>query len=135
MSELESATAVITTSPKITVPSATIGSVRTGDRDSSQLVSVESSEAARAHPVSKQKIDEAIADFEAVIEKTGLDLAFEVDDDLQRVVVSLSDQGSGEIVRQFPPEEFISVAKFIASHSDPGPNKDDLVGLLFDQRA
>ena len=41
--------------------------------------------------------------------------------------------GSDEIIRQFPPEEFITVAKFIAAQTPEMIDEDYLKGILFDQ--
>ena len=41
--------------------------------------------------------------------------------------------GSDEIIRQFPPEEFLTVAKFIASKDLSEIVEDFLKGVLFDQ--
>ena len=60
-------------------------------------------------------------------------LSFRVEEDLSRMVVAVRAVGSDEIIRQFPPEEFITVAKFIASQ-DPGMvDEDFLKGVLFNQ--
>ena len=38
-------------------------------------------------------------------------LSFSVEEDLNRMVVAVRAVGSDEIVRQFPPEEFLTVAE------------------------
>lgn len=59
-------------------------------------------------------------------------LNFSVDSDLSRVVVSVRMVGSDEIIRQFPPEEFLTVAKFIAAQDVNSLDQDFLKGILFD---
>jgi uncharacterized FlaG/YvyC family protein len=49
------------------------------------------------------------------------------------MVVAVRAVGSDEIIRQFPPEEFITVAKFIASQAPGMVDEDFLKGVLFDQ--
>jgi uncharacterized FlaG/YvyC family protein len=60
-------------------------------------------------------------------------LSFSVEDDLSRMVVAVRAVGSDEIIRQFPPEEFITVAKFIAAQNPDAMSDDFLKGILFDQ--
>ena len=61
-------------------------------------------------------------------------LSFSVDQDLSRMVVAVRAVGSDEIIRQFPPEEFMTVAKFIAAQDPDSLDEDFLKGILFDQR-
>ena len=88
-----------------------------------------------------QPVDVSAADVEAaarsveqvVKSATDISLSFSMEEDLSRLVVAVRAVGSDKIIRQFPPEEFITVAKFIASQ-DPGMvNEDFLKGVLFDQ--
>ena len=60
-------------------------------------------------------------------------LSFSVEDDLSRMVVAVRAVGSDEIIRQFPPEEFLTVAKFIAAQNVDQLDEDFLKGILFDQ--
>lgn len=62
-------------------------------------------------------------------------LKFSVEEDLSRMVVAVREVGSDEIVQQFPPEEFISVAKYIAAQNPDVLDEDFLKGVLFDQRS
>jgi len=60
-------------------------------------------------------------------------LSFRIEEDLSRMVVAVRAVGSDEIIRQFPPEEFITVAKFIAAQNPEMIDEDYLKGILFDQ--
>ena len=51
-------------------------------------------------------------------------LAFVVDEGSDRLVVKVTAVGSEEIVRQFPPEEFLTVAKFIANQQKDTLSED-----------
>lgn len=62
-------------------------------------------------------------------------LKFSVEEDLSRMVVTVREVGSDEVVQQFPPEEFISVAKYIAAQNPDVLDEDFLKGVLFDQRS
>jgi uncharacterized FlaG/YvyC family protein len=89
----------------------------------------------RADELSKDSLEKSAKTVENVVNAVTQDtsLSFRVEEDLSRMVVAVRAVGSDEIIRQFPPEEFITVAKFIASQ-DPGMvNEDFLKGVLFDQ--
>ena len=60
-------------------------------------------------------------------------LSFSIEEDLSRMVVAVRAVGSDEIIRQFPPEEFLTVAKFIAAQNPDEMDEDFLKGILFDQ--
>jgi uncharacterized FlaG/YvyC family protein len=60
-------------------------------------------------------------------------LSFRIEEDLSRMVVAVRAVGSDEIIRQFPPEEFITVAKHIAAQNPDLMDEDYLKGILFDQ--
>lgn len=84
---------------------------------------------------SKDGLEKSAKAVENVVNAVTQDtsLSFRVEEDLSRMVVAVRAVGSDEIIRQFPPEEFITVAKFIASQ-DPGMvDEDFLKGVLFDQ--
>jgi uncharacterized FlaG/YvyC family protein len=85
--------------------------------------------------VSRKDIEIAAADVERVVNEATKDtnLSFRIEEDLSRMVVSVRAVGSDEIIRQFPPEEFITVAKFIASQTPDMVDEDFLKGVLFDQ--
>ncbi|MDA8738891.1 flagellar protein FlaG [Luminiphilus sp.] len=89
----------------------------------------------RSDEVSKEGLEKSAETVEKVVNAVTQDtsLSFRVEEDLSRMVVAVRAVGSDEIIRQFPPEEFITVAKFIASQ-DPGMvDEDFLKGVLFDQ--
>ncbi|MDB3934198.1 flagellar protein FlaG [Luminiphilus sp.] len=89
----------------------------------------------RSDETSKVELEKSSEALEKVVNAVTRDtsLSFRVEEDLSRMVVAVRAIGSDEIIRQFPPEEFITVAKFIASQ-DPGMvDEDFLKGVLFDQ--
>jgi uncharacterized FlaG/YvyC family protein len=85
--------------------------------------------------VSQREVETAAIDVERVVNQVAKDtnLSFRVEEDLSRMVVAVRAVGSDEIIRQFPPEEFITVAKFIASQTPDMVDEDFLKGVLFDQ--
>ena len=89
----------------------------------------------RPDELSKDGLEKSAKTVEKVVNAVTQDtsLSFSVEEELSRMVVAVRAVGSDEIIRQFPPEEFITVAKFIASQ-DPGMvDEDFLKGVLFDQ--
>lgn len=88
----------------------------------------------RAIKVQEQDAVKAAADVEALVNAVSdTALSFSVDTELSRMVVAVRAVGSDEIIRQFPPEEFITVAKVIAAQNPDVLDEDFLKGILFDQ--
>ena len=84
--------------------------------------------------VDSESLREAGSQLEGVVRAvSGTDLSFSVEEELSRMVVTVKAVGSDEIIRQFPPEEFLTVAKFIASKDLSEIDEDFLKGVLFDQ--
>ena len=90
---------------------------------------------ASAGPVAPATLEKAASEVEKVVNSVTTDtsLSFRIEEDLSRMVVSVRAVGSDEIIRQFPPEEFITVAKFIAAQTPEMIDEDYLKGILFDQ--
>ena len=86
-------------------------------------------------PVALETLEKAALQVEKVVNSVTNDtsLSFRIEEDLSRMVVSVRAVGSDEIIRQFPPEEFITVAKFIAAQDPEMIDEDYLKGILFDQ--
>ena len=87
-------------------------------------------------PVAPENLEKAASEVEKVVNSVTNDtsLSFRIEEDLSRMVVVVRAIGSDEIIRQFPPEEFITVAKHIAAQNPDLMNEDYLKGILFDQR-
>ena len=84
--------------------------------------------------ITADQLAAAANDVEAKINPVvGKDLSFSVENELNRMVLVVRAVGSDEIVRQFPPDEFLTVAKFIAEQDISMLDEDFLKGLLFDQ--
>jgi uncharacterized FlaG/YvyC family protein len=83
----------------------------------------------------REALESSAKDVEAVVNAVAQDtsLSFRVEEDLSRMVVAVRAVGSDEIIRQFPPEEFITVAKHIAAQNPDMIDEDYLKGVLFDQ--
>lgn len=85
-------------------------------------------------PVEKEVLETAILDVARIVNAVSdKALQFSIEEDLNRTVVAVKAVGSDEIIRQFPPEEFITVAKFLAAQEIDALDEDFLKGILFDQ--
>lgn len=82
-----------------------------------------------------EHLEKAAVEVEKVVNSVVSDtsLSFRIEEDLSRMVVAVRAVGSDEIIRQFPPEEFITVAKFIAAQDPEMVEEDYLKGILFDK--
>jgi uncharacterized FlaG/YvyC family protein len=85
--------------------------------------------------VAPESLEKAALEVEKVVNSVINDtsLSFRIEEDLSRMVVAVRAVGSDEIIRQFPPEEFITVAKFIAAQNPKMIDEDYLKGILFDE--
>ena len=82
-----------------------------------------------------EAVEKAITKLAGVVEKTFLDsdLAFEFNEDADKLVVQVREVGSDKLIRQFPPEEFIQLAEFLESQDPAIFSEGYLKGLLFDR--
>jgi len=84
--------------------------------------------------ISRQELQDAVKSVDSVIShKLSRTLSFSVIEDLNRSLVIVSEADSDKVIRQFPSEEFISVAKHIASKVAE-LDENMLVGILFDKK-
>ena len=85
--------------------------------------------------VAPETLEQAALEVERVVNSVTNDtsLSFRIEEDLSRMVVAVRAVGSDEVIRQFPPEEFLTVAKFIAAQNPEMIDEDYLKGILFDQ--
>ena len=103
-------------------------------RDKSAQSNVEGQDRAAITEVTLEELTSASVSVEELVnEVADTSLTFSVESELSRMVVAVRAVGSDEIIRQFPPEEFITVAKFIAAQRPEDMNDDFLKGILFDQ--
>lgn len=62
-------------------------------------------------PTPVADLEAATAQIERFVRSAGRDLQFRIDDDSGRVVVSVRDSNTGELIRQIPSEETLRIAK------------------------
>ncbi len=59
-------------------------------------------------------LDQAFEEINAAMQAWDTGMRFEIDEDTQRLVVSVVDTKTGDVLRQIPSEEVLHVAKMIA---------------------
>lgn len=64
-----------------------------------------------AAPASARDLEAATAQIERFVRSSGRSLQFRVDDDSGRVVVSVRDADTGELIRQIPSEAALRIAR------------------------
>ena len=98
-------------------------------------VDTKAAERERRVEANRGELESSAKEVENVVNTVAQDisLSFRVEEELSRMVVAVRAVGSDEVIRQFPPEEFITVAKFIASQDQGMVDEDFLKGVLFDQ--
>ena len=96
--------------------------------------SSEGSSEPRTEAVSMGELVASAQSLEKIVNSiTDTALTFSVEDDISKMVVAVRAIGSDKVIRQFPPEEFITVAKHIAAANPDMIDEDYLKGILFDQ--
>ena len=76
-------------------------------------------------PTSEQ-LKEAVREINRALAQSNRALEFSVDEDTDRLIVRLKDGETGETIRQFPSDETLAIARYIA---------DVQQGLLLSQKA
>jgi flagellar protein FlaG len=90
-----------------------------------QSQSTVSASEARSEPVSREQLNQAIKATKDFVGSINSSLDFSVDEDTGSVVVKVIDKETKEVIRQFPSEEMLSIAKAL----------DSIKGLLVKQKA
>jgi flagellar protein FlaG len=70
---------------------------------------------AQPGPLDRAAIDQAVAKVSKALDSTSPRLKIEVDDETERVVITVVEQDSGKIIRQIPPEELLQLEKYLSS--------------------
>lgn len=74
----------------------------------------------------KQELAQAAREVSGYIQNITRELNFSVDEELDRTVITVIDEETGDVVRQIPTEEILEIAKSLAQIKDAPPK-----GLLF----
>jgi len=64
-----------------------------------------------AQDVSREQIEDAVATIQEFVQSVRRSINFAVDDGSGRVVVKVTDAGSGDVIRQIPSEEALKLAE------------------------
>ena len=64
-----------------------------------------------ASPTDRVALEQAVSKVKEALKQSGSQLQIEVDPDLERVIVKILKEDSGEVIRQIPPKEVIDLAK------------------------
>jgi flagellar protein FlaG len=77
----------------------------------------------------KAALERASRQIESFVRSSGRDLQFRVDDESGRVIVSVRDSATGELIRQIPNEETLRIAQALEQRDSKALN------LLIDDKA
>ncbi|OAN18620.1 flagellar biosynthesis protein FlaG [Photobacterium jeanii] len=77
-----------------------------------QTVSVE-----KQHQLQRQELEKVVESMEEFVGQLNRGLAFRLDEDSGRQIVTVYDKKSGEIVRQIPDEDLLTLSRQLAAHS------------------
>jgi len=75
-------------------------------------------------------IDKALRSVSGYVQNISRELNFSVDEDLNRSVVTVLDEETGEVIRQIPSEEMLQLARNISEAEESG-DQQPTKGILF----
>lgn len=78
----------------------------------------------------KKQLEQAVKHVSKHIQNVTRELNFSIDEELDRFVVTVLDQESGEVIRQIPTEDMLELAKSLAD-AQQNSSKAAMKGLLF----
>lgn len=81
--------------------------------------------ATQAQSAKEKDVQKAVNDLQQKVDAMGSGLRFSVDSESERVIVKVVDESTQKVLRQFPSEEVLKLAKDI----------DRMRGLLFNEKA
>ncbi|WP_304639800.1 flagellar protein FlaG [Pseudomonas sp.] len=65
-------------------------------------------------PAQKDKLQDALADMQEFVQSVSRDIGFQLDDASGRMVVSITERKTGELIRQIPSEEALQLAESLS---------------------
>ncbi len=78
----------------------------------------------------KKELDQAVKNVSGYVQNITRELNFSIDEELDRPVVTVLDEDSGEIIRQIPSEEMLELARNISDFKDKSSTQG-VKGVLF----
>lgn len=91
---------------------------------------VEKQAAANSQPTASQ-LQSAVDTINKSMKSVSPNLSFSFDEDVKRVMVKVTDSSTGEVIKQFPSEAAIAIARAVEQMQKNQTQK----GLLFEQKA
>ena len=85
------------------------GAVERKSSESSATASVENAESST--PASREDVEAAVATIQDFVQSVRRSLNFSLEEGSGRVVVKVTDAGSGDVIRQIPSEEALQLAE------------------------
>ena len=76
-------------------------------------------------PESEEQIRQAVQKIQEVVDNLAHNLRFSIDEDTGKTIIKVMDARTDEVIRQFPTEEAIEIARTL----------DKVQGLLFNDKA
>ena len=86
-----------------------------------------------ASSVAPETLDAAVRDINDYVQRVQRTLQFSVDDDTGTTVVKVLDSQTDEVVRQFPPEEALALARHLQASQETQAIENN--GLILQARA
>ncbi|MGF1859398.1 flagellar protein FlaG [Photobacterium profundum] len=71
----------------------------------------------KQNEMQRQQLEKVVERLEEFVGTLNKGLAFRIDEESGRSIVTIYDKSSGEIVRQIPDEDILTLSRQIASHS------------------
>ncbi len=82
--------------------------------------------------VNTVEISETVSEINDIIRSVQRDLAFNVDEDSGRTIISVIDSESGELIRQIPSEDLLAIASQLRDFQEDTVSRGEIgQGLLF----
>ena len=94
-------------------PSTATGSAAVAQDAAARQVDAGTVQQAKAQANAEQ-VRDAVAEMNRAMRLSNRSLEFSVDEESERVVVRLKDSETGELIRQFPSEETLAIARYLA---------------------
>ena len=107
------------------IPTAEIRQARANEMSNAQVQTEQPVPQTEKTEASRQQLEEAVKAVNDFLQPINNALQFNIDDETGKTIVKVVDATTNELIRQFPSEEMLSIAKAI----------DQMKGLLIQQKA
>ena len=81
------------------------------ERQTSEDAANSATQVANDSPASREEVEAAVATIQDFVQSVRRDLNFSLEEGSGRVVVKVTDSGSGDVIRQIPSEEALQLAE------------------------